>query len=55
MFSNSDYADVVKEITLASQNLVVNAEMKSTFNEINAVVITAGSIEASDKTELLHY
>ena len=49
VFSNSDYADVVKEITLASQNLVVNAEMKSTFNEINAVVITAGSIEASDK------
>ena len=24
-------------------------KMKSTFNEINAVVITAGSIEASDK------
>lgn len=48
-YSSSDYADVVKEVVIASQNLVVNSEMKSSFNEINAVVITAGSIEASDK------
>ncbi len=49
VFSNSKFDEVQKNIVLANENLVVNAELKEKISEIEAVVISAGSIEASDK------
>ena len=49
VFSNSKFDEVQKNIVVANENLVVNAELKEKISEIEAVVISAGSIEASDK------
>lgn len=49
VFSNSKFDEVEKSIVLANENLTVNAELKERISEIEAVVISAGSIEASDK------
>ncbi|MDE5492161.1 TonB-dependent receptor [Elizabethkingia meningoseptica] len=48
-FSVPDFADVSKDVSIAAQNLVVNAEMKSSFNEISGVVLTSESITSSGK------
>lgn len=49
VFSNRKYEEVEKTIVLTTENLTVNAELREQINEIDAVVISAGSIEASDK------
>lgn len=49
VFTNSKFEDVEKSITITNENLDVNATLKEQVNEIDAVVISAGSIEASDK------
>jgi len=49
IFSHSKYAEVEKEVRIGDQQLIINAELKEQINEIDAVVVSAGSIEASDK------
>jgi len=48
-FTHPKYIEVNKNITIGDQNVVMNAELKEQINEIDAVVVSAGSIEASDK------
>ncbi|SIQ07095.1 Outer membrane receptor for ferrienterochelin and colicins [Chryseobacterium sp. RU37D] len=48
-FTHPKYIDVEKPIVIESQKVSVNAELKEQINEIDAVVVSAGSIEASDK------
>jgi hypothetical protein len=48
-FTHPKYIDVEKSITIDNQDVSVNAELKEQINEIDAVVVSAGSIEASDK------
>ncbi|MBK1894738.1 TonB-dependent receptor [Chryseobacterium paridis] len=48
-FTHPKYIDVEKAIVIENQDLTVNAELKEQISEIDAVVISAGSIEASDK------
>jgi hypothetical protein len=48
-FTHPKYIEVNKNINIGDQNVVVNAELKEQINEIDAVVVSAGSIEASDK------
>ncbi|SHL95618.1 TonB-dependent receptor [Chryseobacterium polytrichastri] len=49
IFTHSKYNDVEKPIVIENQEISVNVELKEQINEIDAVVISAGSIEASDK------
>ncbi len=49
VFVHPKYVDVEKKITLAGTPLSANAELKEKISEIEAVVISAGAIEASDK------
>jgi hypothetical protein len=49
IFSNPNYAEVEKQVVINNEPLVVSVEIIEKVTEINAVVITAGSIEASDK------
>ncbi len=49
VFTNSKFEEVEKPIVLNSENISVNIDLKEQVNEIDAVVISAGSIEASDK------
>ncbi|MFN4364613.1 TonB-dependent receptor [Chryseobacterium hispalense] len=49
LFSHPKYIEVEKAITIDNQEISVNAELKEQINEIDAVVVSAGSIEASDK------
>ncbi|WP_353050483.1 TonB-dependent receptor [Chryseobacterium sp. ISL-6] len=48
-FTHPKYNDVEKPIVIGNQDIAVDAELKEQINEIDAVVISAGSIEASDK------
>lgn len=48
-FTHPKYSDVEKSITIENQEVSVNAELKEQINEIDAVVVSAGSIEASDR------
>lgn len=48
-FTHPKYIDVEKPIVIGNQDVTVDAELKEQINEIDAVVISAGSIEASDK------
>ncbi|SDQ43097.1 Outer membrane cobalamin receptor protein [Chryseobacterium soldanellicola] len=48
-FTHPKYIDVEKPVTIENENVSVNAELKEQINEIDAVVVSAGSIEASDK------
>lgn len=48
-FTHHNYIDVERPISIENQDVSVNIELKEQINEINAVVISAGSIEASDK------
>lgn len=48
-FTHPNYIDVEKPIVIENQDVSVNIELKEQINEINAVVVSAGSIEASDK------
>lgn len=49
VFTHPKYIDVEKQIVIENQEISVNAELKEQINEIDAVVVSAGSIEASDK------
>jgi hypothetical protein len=49
VFSNTKYIELEKAIVLAEENITVDSELKEQISEIEAVVISAGSIEASDK------
>lgn len=48
-FSALNYNKYVQPITIEGANLIVNAGLKEELNELNAVTVTAGSFEASDK------
>jgi hypothetical protein len=48
-FSHVKYYEIEKEINIDEKDQTVNAEVKEQINEIDAVVVSAGSIEASDK------
>jgi len=48
-FAHAKYNDIEKEIDIEDKDQQVNAELKEQINEIDAVVVSAGSIEASDK------
>ncbi|WP_027387265.1 TonB-dependent receptor [Chryseobacterium gregarium] len=48
-FTHPKYDDVEKSVVVENQELFINAELKEQINEIDAVVVSAGSIEASDK------
>jgi hypothetical protein len=49
VFTHPKYIDVEKPINTDNQEVFVNAELKEQINEIDAVVVSAGSIEASDR------
>ena len=48
-FTHPKYNEVQKPIVIEDKDLSVNTELKEQINEIDAVVISAGSIEASDR------
>jgi len=48
-FTHPKYIDVEKPVSIENQEVSVNAELKEQISEIDAVVVSAGSIEASDK------
>lgn len=48
-FTHPKYQDVEKAIIIDNQDININAELKEQISEIDAVVVSAGSIEASDK------
>lgn len=49
VFTHPKYNDIEKSIVIENQDVSVNAELREQINEIDAVVVSAGSIEASDK------
>lgn len=49
VFSGPDYDEVELPVKIEGKDIAMNANLKQQISEINAVVITAGSIEASDK------
>lgn len=49
VFSGKDYDEVEMPVKIEGKDIAMNAILKEQISEINAVVITAGSIEASDK------
>lgn len=49
VFSNPGFSDVEKKVVLTSAPVQIAAEMTEQISEIAAVVISAGSIEASDR------
>ncbi len=48
-FSHIKYYEIEKEINIDDKDQTVNVDVKEQINEIDAVVVSAGSIEASDK------
>ncbi|MEZ7527386.1 TonB-dependent receptor [Cloacibacterium normanense] len=49
IFSHPKFIEIEKSIQIEDKNLILNAELKESVSEIDAVIISAGSIEASDK------
>lgn len=49
VFSNPKFVEIEKPIVISTENLEVNSDLKEQISEIDAVVISAGSIEASDR------
>lgn len=49
IFSHPKFIEIEKSIQIVDKNLILNAELKESVSEIDAVAISAGSIEASDK------
>ena len=49
VFSNPKFVEIEKTITLGTESIIVNSDLKEQISEIDAVVISAGSIEASDR------
>ncbi|MBD8083166.1 TonB-dependent receptor [Chryseobacterium caseinilyticum] len=48
-FSHPKYIDTEKSLIIENKNIELSVDMKEQISEIDAVVITAGSIEASDR------
>jgi len=48
-FTHPKYEETEKNIAIENQNISFNAELKEQISEIDAIVVSAGSIEASDK------
>lgn len=48
-FTHAKYYEIEKQINIEDKDQTINAELKEQINEIDAVVVSAGSIEASDK------
>jgi len=48
-FTVTGYNSYKEEIDITDKNIVIDAVMKEQVTELNAVTITAGSFEASDK------
>lgn len=48
-FTHPKYNELQKPIVIEGKDISVNTELKEQINEIDAVVISAGSIEASDR------
>jgi len=49
IFTHPKYSTVEKPVEITNQPITVNTEIKENIQDIDAVVISAGSIEASDK------
>lgn len=49
IFSHPKFIEIEKSIQIEDKKLILNAELKESVSEIDAVAISAGSIEASDK------
>src|SRR5690606_38673320 len=49
VFSHPKFVEVEKSIVVENQSVNVDADLKEQISEIDAVVISAGSIEASDR------
>jgi hypothetical protein len=49
IFSHANYFEIEKPVVIENQPVILNIEMKAQFREIDAVAITAGAMEASDK------
>lgn len=49
VFSHPKFVEVEKPVVIEKENLIINSDLKEQISEIDAVVISAGSIEASDK------
>ena len=49
IFSHPKFIEIEKSIQIEEKSLILNAELKESVSEIDAVAISAGSIEASDK------
>ncbi len=49
VFTHPKYVEVEEKISINNQNIEKNTILKESISEIDAVVITAGAIEASDK------
>lgn len=48
-FTHPKYETVEKSISLDNQGIILNTDLKEQISEIDAVVVSAGSIEASDR------
>ncbi|MCL8536146.1 TonB-dependent receptor [Chryseobacterium gallinarum] len=48
-FTHPKYEEVEKSINIDSQEIIVSVQLKEQISEIDAVVVSAGSIEASDR------
>ena len=49
VFSHPKFIEIEKPLNIEDKSIVLNAELKESVNEIDAVVISAGSMEAGDK------
>ena len=49
LFSHPKFVEIENQISIADKNIYKTVELKEKISEIDAVVISAGSIEASDK------
>lgn len=49
IFTHPKYKEVEKVVDIENQDITVNTDIKEQVNEIDAVVVSAGSIEASDR------
>lgn len=48
-FSTTEYLPVAKTIVIENKELIINVILKERITELNAVILTAGTFEASDK------
>lgn len=48
-FTHPKYENVEKTVAIENQDISLNIDLKEQISEIDAVVVSAGSIEASDK------